>query len=123
MNPAKIVVGKNQAECRFVVLPLLGMRIRQSCEAPNSHSPSQVRLEAPVEETDERRRQVRTTRNKDEGRGTPQGGVASPLLANLYMRRFILGWKVLGHADRTQTERAREFCPIFGQRGKSSRTG
>jgi len=38
---------------------------------------------------------VRTTRNKDEGRGTPQGGVASPLLANLYMRRFILGWKVL----------------------------
>jgi group II intron reverse transcriptase/maturase len=57
-------------------------------------------LEAPVEETDERGRQVRTTRNKDEGRGTPQGGVASPLLANLYMRRFILGWKVLGHADR-----------------------
>lgn len=57
-------------------------------------------LEAPVEETNERGRQVRTTRNKDEGRGTPQGGVASPLLANLYMRRFILGWKVLGHADR-----------------------
>src|SRR5262245_28686680 len=57
-------------------------------------------LEAPVEETDERGRQVRTARNKDEGRGTPQGGVASPLLANLYMRRFILGWKVLGHADR-----------------------
>jgi RNA-directed DNA polymerase len=57
-------------------------------------------LEAPVEETDERGRQVRTTRNKDEGRGTPQGGVASPLLANLYMRRFLLGWKVLGHAAR-----------------------
>src|SRR5713101_8272082 len=57
-------------------------------------------LEAPVEEADERGRLVRTTRNKDEGRGTPQGGVASPLLANLYMRRFVLGWKVLGHADR-----------------------
>jgi RNA-directed DNA polymerase len=57
-------------------------------------------LEAPVEETDAGGRQVRTTRNKDEGRGTPQGGVASPLLANLYMRRFVLGWKVLGHADR-----------------------
>jgi RNA-directed DNA polymerase len=40
-------------------------------------------LEAPVEETDERGRLRRTTRNKDEGRGTPQGGVASPLLANL----------------------------------------
>jgi retron-type reverse transcriptase len=47
-------------------------------------------LETPVEETDERGRIQRTTRNKDEGRGTPQGGVASPLLANLYMRRFIL---------------------------------
>jgi group II intron reverse transcriptase/maturase len=57
-------------------------------------------LEAPVEETDERGRKTRTTRNKDEGRGTPQGGVASPLLANLYMRRFVLGWKVLGHEKR-----------------------
>src|SRR5437667_2930275 len=57
-------------------------------------------LEAPVEETDERRRVQRTTRNKDEGRGTPQGGVASPLLANRYMRRFVLGWKRLGHEQR-----------------------
>jgi RNA-directed DNA polymerase len=57
-------------------------------------------LEAPVEETDERGRIQRTTRNKDEGRGTPQGGVASPLLANLYMRRFILGWKTLGHEQQ-----------------------
>ena len=57
-------------------------------------------LEAPVEETDERGRKVRTTRNKDDGRGTPQGGVASPLLANLYMRRFVLGWKVKGHERR-----------------------
>jgi RNA-directed DNA polymerase len=54
-------------------------------------------LEAPVEETDERGRTERTSRNKDEGRGTPQGGVASPLLANLYMRRFVLGWKAKGH--------------------------
>ena len=57
-------------------------------------------LETPVEETDERGRKTRTTRNKDEGSGTPQGGVASPLLANLYMRRFVLGWKVLGHQRR-----------------------
>ena len=54
-------------------------------------------LEAAVEETDEHGRMRRTTRNKDEHRGTPQGSPISPLLANLYMRRFVLGWKQLGH--------------------------
>ena len=54
-------------------------------------------LVAPVEETDQRGRRKRTTRNKDTGRGTPQGAPLSPLLANLYMRRFVLGWKQLGH--------------------------
>jgi len=57
-------------------------------------------LQAPVEETDERGRRQRTTRNKDEGRGTPQGAPISPLLSNLYMRRFVLGWKALGHERR-----------------------
>ena len=42
----------------------------------------------------------RTTRAKDEKRGVPQGAPISPLLANLYMRRFVLGWKVLGHQRR-----------------------
>jgi group II intron reverse transcriptase/maturase len=57
-------------------------------------------LIAPVEETDERGRKQRTTRNKDLKRGSPQGSPISPLLSNLYMRRFILGWKVLGHEKR-----------------------
>jgi group II intron reverse transcriptase/maturase len=57
-------------------------------------------LEMPVEEFDERGRKQRTTRNRDEGQGTPQGAPLSPLLSNLYMRRFILGWKVLGHERR-----------------------
>jgi RNA-directed DNA polymerase len=57
-------------------------------------------LEAPVEEIDDRGRHHRTTRNKDQGRGTPQGAPISPLLSNLYMRRFVLGWKVLGHERR-----------------------
>jgi group II intron reverse transcriptase/maturase len=61
-------------------------------------------LEAPVEETDDRGRRHRTTRNKDEKRGCPQGAPISPLLANLYMRRFILGWKVLGHERRLHAE-------------------
>lgn len=50
-------------------------------------------LEAAVEETDAKGDRHRTTRNKDEGKGTPQGAPISPLLANLYMRRFVLGWK------------------------------
>ena len=57
-------------------------------------------LEAPVEETDERGNKHRSTRNRDEGRGIPQGSPISPLLSNLYMRRFVLGWKKLGHEKR-----------------------
>jgi len=57
-------------------------------------------LEAPVEDTDGRGKKRRTTPNKDTGRGTPQGAPISPLLSNLYMRRFVLGWKRLGHEAR-----------------------
>jgi group II intron reverse transcriptase/maturase len=57
-------------------------------------------LEAPVEETDEHGKKRRSTRNRDEGKGTPQGAPLSPLLSNLYMRRFVLGWKKLGHEKR-----------------------
>ena len=57
-------------------------------------------LQAPVDESDERGNQRRSTRNRDEGRGTPQGAPISPLLSNLYMRRFVLGWKKLGYEER-----------------------
>lgn len=59
-------------------------------------------LDSPVEEIDSGGEKQRTTRNKDTGRGTPQGAPISPLLANLYMRRFVLGWKTLGHEQRFQ---------------------
>ena len=57
-------------------------------------------LECAVEETDDRGRKKRTTEAKDSGRGIPQGSPISPLLANLYMRRFVLEWKRRGLEDR-----------------------
>jgi len=53
-------------------------------------------LDCPVEETDDRGRKTRTTEARDKRRGIPQGSPLSPLLANIYMRRFVLGWKKLG---------------------------
>lgn len=59
-------------------------------------------LRTPVVEIDGRGRRRPLTRHK--GRGCPQGAPISPLLANLYMRRVVLGWKVLGHAERFGAE-------------------
>src|ERR1700674_5325763 len=53
-------------------------------------------LQCAVEETDRRGRKTRTTEAKDKGRGIPQGSPISPLLSNLYMRRFVLAWKKRG---------------------------
>jgi len=49
-------------------------------------------LQAPVEERDENGKR-RLTGGKDRHCGTPQGGVASPILANLYMNRLLKGWR------------------------------
>jgi RNA-directed DNA polymerase len=49
-------------------------------------------LQAPVEERGENGKR-RLTGGKDRHCGTPQGGVASPLLANLYMNRMLKGWR------------------------------
>jgi hypothetical protein len=43
---------------------------------------------------------LRTTEARDTSRGIPQGSPISPLLANIYMRRFVLGWKKLGLEQR-----------------------
>jgi RNA-directed DNA polymerase len=56
-------------------------------------------LKAPVEERDETGKK-RLTGGKDLDRGTPQGGVASPLLANLYMNRMLKGWRRTGRGKQ-----------------------
>jgi RNA-directed DNA polymerase len=60
-------------------------------------------LECAVEETDDKGRKTRRTEAKDQRCGIPQGSPLSPLLANVYMRRFVLGWKQLGLDKRLGT--------------------
>jgi RNA-directed DNA polymerase len=52
-------------------------------------------LKVAVEKTDEQARR-RMTGGKRSKAGTPQGGVISPLLANLYMNRFLKHWRRQG---------------------------
>ena len=39
------------------------------------------------------------TGGKSSTRGTPQGGVADPMLANLYMNRFLKHWRLTGRGE------------------------
>ena len=52
-------------------------------------------LKAPAEETDDRGHTLRTGGERSR-EGTPQGGVISPLLANLYIHRLLKTWKKFG---------------------------
>jgi len=45
-------------------------------------------------------RHVQTAEARRSKRGTPQGGVISPLLANCYFRRFLLAWQQHGHQEQ-----------------------
>lgn len=56
-------------------------------------------LKAPVEERDDQGRK-RMTGGKGNKLGTPQGGVISPLLANIYMHRFLKAWRRHGKGEQ-----------------------
>jgi RNA-directed DNA polymerase len=52
-------------------------------------------LKVPVEEREADGKR-RMTGGRSSRRGTPQGGIVSPLLANLYMNRFLKHWRITG---------------------------
>jgi group II intron reverse transcriptase/maturase len=60
-------------------------------------------LVCPVEHRDDRGNTRRTTEAEDSGKGIPQGAPISPLLANLYMRRFVLAWQRFGLEEKLGT--------------------
>jgi RNA-directed DNA polymerase len=55
-------------------------------------------LRAPVEERDGEGKR-RMSGGKDTTRGTPQGGVVSPLLSVIYMNRFLKHWRLTGRGE------------------------
>ena len=84
-------------------------------------------LEMPVVESDERGRR-RTERGATGTRagGRRKGAPCSPLLGNLYMRRFLLGWKRLGHeparcSHRQLRRRLRDLLPAGNGGGGAAR--
>jgi len=58
-------------------------------------------LKAPIEERDDDGTR-RMSGGKGSKRGTPQGGVASPLLANIYMNRFLKYWRLTDRGEAFQ---------------------
>src|ERR1700681_2851533 len=60
-------------------------------------------LKVPVEERDESGR-PRMSGGEKSTCGTPQGGVISPLLANLYMNRFLKYWRITGRGEFLQAQ-------------------
>jgi RNA-directed DNA polymerase len=58
-------------------------------------------LKVPVEERDENGKR-RITGGRNSQCGTPQGGIVSPLLANLYMNRFLKYWRITGKGELWQ---------------------
>ena len=87
----------------FSTIPHGGLMRCLSRRITDGHMLSVIKqwLRVPVvERTEDGER--RTTEAADKNRGVPQGGPLSPMLANLYFRRFILAWKRFGHERQLQ---------------------
>src|SRR4029077_6310163 len=58
-------------------------------------------LTTPVMERDDKGHWSTAGKNR---KGTPQGGVSSPLLANLYMNRFLKYWRLQGKGEQFRAD-------------------
>ena len=76
-------------------------------------------LKVPVQERDENGK-PRVSGGKGSTCGTPQGGVISPLLANLYMNRFLKYWRITGRGEifRAQVVDYADDCAPRAQRAE-----
>jgi retron-type reverse transcriptase len=84
-------------------------------------------LEAPVEETDERGRKSRSTANRDQGRGIPQGSPITPLTQKIICFRAVVDDNHLGRSH-CLTDFATRGGPLphytcyrFGRKRKEAR--
>jgi len=77
-------------------------------------------LKSPVEERDEKGNR-RMTGGKKSKRGTPQGGVISPLLANIYINRLLRHWRKTGASRRLGqiVSYADDFVILCASRGQA----
>ena len=101
-----LIPKKQPGKFRPLGIPCLRDRVAQT---------SAMLVLMPVFEADGDGGTRRTNRARKERKGTPQGAPISPLLSNIYMRRFILGWKALGYARRFGAEivnYADDFCVL-----------
>src|SRR5438046_9378153 len=81
-------------------------------------------LKVPVEEREENGKR-RLTGGKDHDRGTPQGGVISTALDNLYMNRMLKGWRQKRRGEQFRAKivhYAEEFVIISSGKAKEALT-
>lgn len=79
-------------------------------------------LKAPVHEVNERGKVVISGGQQTKA-GTPQGGVISPLLANIYFRRFLVAWESWGWDKQFQSRivnYADDFVILSRNRGRAA---
>ena len=75
-------------------------------------------LKSPIEERDGEGMR-RMTGGEGSPCGTPQGGVVSPLLANVYMNRFLKHWRITGRGDALKPDAGNP--PVrFDERGRET---